>query len=267
MFVRTNSLRIGPDGMLWVVDTGTAKFGEKIVRGGVKLVSINLPTNKVASVYPLDEFTHPESFVDDVRFHGRYAFLTDAGSPALIVLNLTTGKARRVLENDRSTTANRIVVASGNALHTVDGNVVRIHADQLEVSPDGRYLYYQALTWPMYRIETHYLEDPHVSKEVLAEKVSFFSNTPNTGGTAIESSGTIYLSDVERRRILAINPSGDQKVLLEDNRLDWPDAMWIDGDGYLWMPVAQLDKIAPFQGGKSQVVYPIRIYKMRVTRN
>lgn len=264
-FVRTNSMRIGPNGLLWVVDTGTPQFGAKIIHGAVKLVSIDLTLNRVARIYPLDECMHEDSFVDDVRFNGHYAFLTDAGSPALIVLDLTTGKARRVLENDDSTTARRPVVASGRVLHTVDGHEVKIHADQMEVSPDGKYLYYQALTGPMYRIETQYLHDPQISKNALAAKVTYWANTPSTGGTAIDSSGTIYLSDVEKRRIVAISPNGQMRVVLEDTRLDWPDAMWIDGEGYLWMPVAQLDKIAPFQRGKSQVSYPIRIYKMHVT--
>lgn len=264
-FVRTNSMRIGPDGLLWVVDTGTPQFGAKILHGGVKLVSIDLTRNQVVRIFPLDACTHEDSFVDDVRFNGRYAFLTDAGRPALIVLDLTTGKARRVLEDDASTTARRPVVAIGNALRTVDGQEIKIHADQMEVSPEGKYLYYQALPGPMYRVETQYLQDPHISKKALADKVTYWANTPSTGGTAIAPSGTIYLSDVEKRRILSIDPAGEIKVVLEDTRLDWPDAMWIDGEGYLWMPVAQLDKIAPFQGGKSQVVYPIRIYKMRVT--
>jgi hypothetical protein len=249
------------------VDTGTAKFGGKILRDGVKLVSVDLQHNKVARIYPLDRFTHSDSFVDDVRFHGRYAFLTDAGRAAIIVLDLTTGEARRVLENDRSTTAQRPVVASGKTLHTVDGEEVKIHADQIEVSPNGRYLYYQALTGPMYRIETRYLEDAQLTSGDLAKKASLFAETPSTGGTAIDAQGTIYLSDVENRRILTISPKGDVKVLLEDSRLDWPDAMWIDGEGFLWMPVAQLDRIAPFQGGTSRVEYPIRIYKVRVTGN
>ncbi len=37
-----------------------------------------------------------DSFVDDVRFRGGTAYLTDAGAPALIVLDPHTGKGRRV---------------------------------------------------------------------------------------------------------------------------------------------------------------------------
>ena len=264
-FVRTNSIRIGPDGKLWVVDTGTPKFGAKVLRGGVKLVAIDTKTNRVARVYPLDGATSEGSFVDDVRFNGHHAYLTDAGMPAIIVLDLNTGATRRILGRDQSTTAQRPVIASGKVLHTVDGNEVRIHADQLEVSPNGEYLYYQALTGPMYRIETRYVDDPSLSPTEVAGYRSLWVETPSTGGTAIDSSGTIYLSDVEKRRILKIAPDATVNVLIEDEKLDWPDAMWIDQEGYLWLPIAQLDKIAPFQRRTSHVHLLLVIYKLHIT--
>jgi hypothetical protein len=37
-------------------------------------------------------------------------------------------------------------------MHGPDGKPVYIHADQLEISPDGRWLYYHS--GPLYRIET-----------------------------------------------------------------------------------------------------------------
>jgi hypothetical protein len=40
--------------------------------------------------------------------------------------------------------------------------------------------------------------------------------------------------------------------------------MWIDQQGYLWMPAAQLDQIAPFQKDVSRVNLPIYIYKLQV---
>src|SRR6266536_1712548 len=44
--------------------------------------------------------------------------------------------------------------AEGQLMHGPDGKPVYIHADQLEVSPDGRWLYYQPCSGPLYRIET-----------------------------------------------------------------------------------------------------------------
>jgi hypothetical protein len=44
----------------------------------------------------------------------------------------------------------------------------------------------------------------------------------------------------------------------------WVDAMWVDRDGFLWMPAAQLNRMAPFQGGVSKVQFPMKVYKLRI---
>jgi hypothetical protein len=54
------------------------------------------------------------------------------------------------------------------------------------------------------------------------------------------------------------------KTLIQDRRLIWVDAMWIDDGGSLWMPAAQLDRIARFQHGVSKVQFPVHIYKMQI---
>jgi hypothetical protein len=52
--IRTNSQRIGPDGTLWLVDTGSPSFGAPVMLPeGPKLVQVNLTTNSVARVYNL----------------------------------------------------------------------------------------------------------------------------------------------------------------------------------------------------------------------
>jgi hypothetical protein len=97
-FVRVNALRIGPDGALWVVDVGAPGIGKPKVPHGPKLVKIDLSSDKVERVYDLDSATNDKSFIDDVRFHGSTAFVTDAGSPGVIVLDLVSGATRRVLD-------------------------------------------------------------------------------------------------------------------------------------------------------------------------
>src|SRR5205823_6626196 len=90
-FVGVNALRIGPDGALWIVDRGAPGIGKPLVPGGVKLVRIDISTNTVTRRYDLSAVTSAKSFVDDVRFHGPRAYLTDAGQPGLIVLDLKSG--------------------------------------------------------------------------------------------------------------------------------------------------------------------------------
>lgn len=263
-FVLINSIRIGPDGALWLVDAGAPGIGKPAVKGGARLFRVDLGTNAIARVYDLGAVAGPRSFVDDVRFHGGTAYLTDAGMPGLIVLDLASGRARRVLDGDRSTTDQRPMFADGRLLVDKDGQPVRVHADQLELSPNGATLYFQPASGPMWRVATRWLDDPAVPAAALAGHVERFADTPTTGGTAIDARGNLYVADENRRRILRITPVGAASTLVSDPRLAWVDAMWVDSDGFLWMPAAQLNLTPGMNGGTNAVHYPVWIYKLRI---
>jgi sugar lactone lactonase YvrE len=264
-FVRTNSLRITADGLLWVVDTGTPSMGQNPLSGNaLKLVSIEIKTNTIQQIIPLSGIAKPSTFIDDLRISGNTIYLTDAGEPALIILDKTTGKGRRVLENQPSTTDNLPIKAEEKVMKDENGNEVRIHADQLEISPDGKWLYFQPASGPLWRVETQYLNDENISEEDLASKVELFYKTPSTGGTAIDADGNIYVSDVNKSEIIKISSEGKESLVIKDKRLLWADALWIDDDGYLWIPTGQLNRLAAFQNGKSKVKFPVVIYKLKI---
>lgn len=268
-FVRTNSLRIGPDGLLYIIDTGTPKQDAEIVKGGPKIVVISPSDNAVVRTIPLDDVCKPKSFIDDLRFNGhgrdRKIYLTDAGEPALIVLDAQSGKGRRVLENDKSTTGSRDMYASGKLMVKISGEHLKMHADQLEVSPDGKTLYFMPPTGPMWAIETKYLDDPNATD--LAAHVRLFYDAPTTGGTCIDEVGNIYLSDCNHQRLLRITPDGHATTLIQDARLVWGDALWIDHNNDLWIPAAQLNRSAGLNGGVSKVEPPVVIYNFPLLGN
>ncbi|GJE26873.1 major royal jelly family protein [Methylobacterium organophilum] len=263
-FVGVNAIRIGPDGALWVVDKGAAGLGEAPLPGGPKLVHIDLSTNRIAKTYPLEAATTAKSFIDDFRFNGRKVYLTDAGQPGLIVLDLDDGSLRRVLDGHPSTVAQRPLTGENKVILGEDGKPIAIHADQLEVSPDGRWLYYQACTGPLYRIETKWLDDAAASDEERGRHVELFAATVSTGGTAIDADGTIYASDIDNLRILTIAPDGRIGTLVQDPALVWGDAMWIDEEGGLWIPAAQMNRSSAMNGGKAAIRFPTTIYRLEI---
>lgn len=264
-FVRTNSLRVESDGFLWIVDTGTPSMGQNRISGNAaKLVAVDLKINKVAQIIPLDKVSKTATFIDDMRILGSTIYLTDAGEPGLIVLNRTTGEGRRVLENHSSTTDNLPIKAEGKIMKDEKGNEVRIHADQLEISPDEKWLYFQPASGPMWKVETQYLNDENLSEKDLESKVSLFYKTPSTGGTAIDSKGNIYVSDINKKQIIKISPDGKETLVIKDDRLLWADALWIDEDGYLWIPTGQLNRLSVFQNGVDKVKFPVTIYKLKI---
>ena len=197
-FVRINSQRIGFDGQLWIVDVGSPSFGEPVILPeGPKLISISLTTNEVSRIYPMGNVTLTRSLLDDVRFNPESgkAYFTDAGVPALIILDLTSGEARRVLENDISTRGNMHVSAEGKLLRGTDGGFQYIYADQLEVSPDATWLYYQSCDGGMYRIETKYLDQAFYNSSmasVLPQYPEPYAPTPSTGEYTFKVGFRIY---------------------------------------------------------------------------
>ena len=260
-FVNVNAIRVGPDGALWVVDGGSPSIADPAVPGAARLIRVDLATNKVSRVYDLAAAAKPRTFVDDVRFNGGHAYFTDAREPGLIVLDLATGHARRVLDGDPSTTARRPIRAEGRELRGANGRPVFVHADQLEVSPNGRWLYFQPCDGGLSRIETRLLDDPGNGGE-LSRHVQRFAATPTTGGTAIAGDGTMYFSDTDRSRILTVSPEGRIATLIADQRLAWPDAMWISDRGELLMAASQLDRTAGMNGGKDAVRPPVTVYAL-----
>ena len=65
------------------------------------------------------------------------------------------------------------------------------HADQLEVSPDGKWLNVQPLAGPLYRVES--LDGPSVTAAGLSRSVELWYGTNALGGTAMDSMGNVYL--------------------------------------------------------------------------
>jgi hypothetical protein len=107
----------------------TPIFGGNPLPGGAQAVRIDLATNEVdrAALFGSDVVL-PRSHIDDIHFNADHAYLTDAGRPGLIVLDLCDGSARRVLSEERALTApaNRDVdgavttIVASPELHWVD---------------------------------------------------------------------------------------------------------------------------------------------------
>src|SRR4051812_45031963 len=104
-FICVQSVVVDDQDNLWVVDPAAPKMKE-IVKGGPKLVKIDLRTNAVVQNIPFGEDIAPKkSYLNDVRIDtaANKAFITDSGKGAIIVVDLKTGKARRLLDGHKST--------------------------------------------------------------------------------------------------------------------------------------------------------------------
>jgi hypothetical protein len=265
-FVNVNAIRRDDRGGLWIIDTGSPSFGGDPLPGAAKAVRIDLASSRVERIYPFGpQAALPGSYIDDIRFHGDHAYLTDAGRAGLIVLNLRGGKTRRVLDGAPSVTApaNRPIVVDGKIVRTPDGSPLRVNSDPLEVGPDGRYLYFGSLHGPWSRIETRLLDDPAIPGSELAGKVEAWADLPPVGGTAMASDGTLYFTDLASDALKKRSPEGTITTVVRDSRLHWGDAPAL-ADGFIWLPVPQIDRVSLFNNGISRIDWPIRLYRYRL---
>lgn len=259
-FVSIAAQRVGPDGALWVLDAGTTDVAPK-------LVSFNLTTNTLAKTVLLTNITSNATHWDDFRFNGNMVYLTDISASALGLLDLETGVGARVLEDHLSTVAYFPASAEGNVLFLSDGTPHYANADQLEVSPDGAYLYYQAQPGALWRIATALLDTAvynTTAAAALADETEPYAPTVSTGGTAIDAAGTVYASDTSNNAILRVFANGTTKVFIEDDRLQWADAMWVDSQDRLWIPCNQLYRGARFGTGVATYEPPFYVFTVDI---
>lgn len=266
-FVNINAIRL-IGSQLWVVDTGAPDFGGTPLPGGAKLVVIDVKTRQVSRVYAFDSSVAGKgSYVDDVRINGKHAYLTDAGWAGLIVLDLETGKSRRVLSDTASTrSSNKAIRLDGKIVLAPDGSILKVNADPLELSPDNQWLYYGPLSGPMYRIPTRALDDSTLDTAALEKLVEVWFDMPPSGGTAMAKDGTFYYSDLAENAIKRRLPDGKVETVVQDPSLHWVDAPVIDENNIIWLPVPQIDRVGLFQNGKNLTRWPVQVLKFDLNK-
>ncbi|MHC1478688.1 L-dopachrome tautomerase-related protein [Frateuria aurantia] len=265
VFVSVNAIHEDRRGDLWIVDTGALQLGGTPVPGGAKIVHVDPHSDRVVRVYHLPgAVLHAHSYIDDIRIHGRRAYLTDAGEGAILVLDLDNGQVRRRFDGMpfvRARAQDRIVV-QGKPLLDAHDRPVHVQVDPLELSPDGRVLYFGPLTGPWSQVETRYLDDDGLDDAELARHVRPWLALPPVGGTAMGPDGSLYYTPLADASVMRRNADGQVSRLVQDRRLRWVDAPFLDGHGHLYLPVPQLDGAAAFNHGRSTMQAPFKLYRL-----
>ena len=270
-FVCVQSVYIDKKNYLWILDAAAPGM-TMAIKGGPKLVKIDLKTNQVIQVIQFDEWTAPErSYLNDVRIdiQTNYAYITDSNLGAIIVVNLNNGQTKRLLANHPSTKAEPGLLLKAEFRNMQDklGYVPQIHSDGIELDTENKYLYYHALTANnLYRIDTRYLRNFNLSEKEVEKHVELVANTGPTDGMIMDNSCKIYLSSFPDNSVKCYNlNTGQLELVARDSNLIWPDTFAWGSDGALYVTSSQVNKMPVYNQGKPD--QPYKIFRIDMQRS
>ncbi|KEA51434.1 hypothetical protein DT73_18955 [Mangrovibacter sp. MFB070] len=242
-FVYLNSVHIFDDDTVWCVDQGSLNPGvfsaqeATLQPGAQKIIRLEPDTGEIINIIRFDNtILPPGAQMNDLRLHQSVLYISDSGVGAIIIHDLQTGKTLRRLSgmavvraSDKKPPSILDHIKGGKSFNPPQ-------SDLIEITQDGKWLYWASPTGPLYRAETRFLRDESLSDAQLAAKVEKVFDNNFSGGCCMDSQGNVYFSETARHVISVYSPSGQYRTLVEDPRLNRPDGTFISKDRKLYIP-------------------------------
>jgi len=267
-------LRSDEDGVVWMIDMG--------FRTGItpKLVGWNTRTNQLERIYYMPkpvtrDGSQPQDIVID-RKHGKFYIADEDIGPggngtqaAIIVIDIKSGVARRVLEGDPSTVPENVPITVDGKDLTVPGAdgkpvIIKVGCDGITMDVNSEWVYFAPLSGrAVYRVRAADLADGSIAAADLSKKVERYADKPNNGGLSIDYQGNLYLTAVETKEVGVITTDKKYHVIATDPEMVWPDGITSSPDGYMYVSASQVSAAAMFHDGAAKNKTPYLIYRFR----
>lgn len=257
-------LRADREGILWMLDgQGENQTG--------RIVGWNTKTEKLHAIHYIGQpVARPTSFLNDLAVDRDHEaiYISDTGdgqNSAIIVVDLDTGRSRRVLEGSKFTIPEDTPMVIDGKEIKLGGNPAKIGINPITVDPTNTWVYFAPMTASaMYRIPTTALLDESLSDAELEAKVERYGDKPISDGSTVDTGGNVYITAMTDNALGVTKPDGSYEVLFQSaEELPWPDGFSIGTDGYVYATINELHRSPVLNGGEdaSKGIYKIVRFK------
>jgi sugar lactone lactonase YvrE len=250
---------------LWTIDHGN--HGMRTAR----LLAFDLESSELIHDQRFTaEIAPAGSFLQDLQISadGRTVVIADASfwrkKPALIIYDVESASARRILESHISVSAENYVIENQGRTMTFGGGVVSLRGGVDGITLGEEWLYYGALSGSkLYRIKLHDITDPSVPDSQVAARVERFSPKPLSDGLSTDVEGNVYLTDVEHNSIYIVDENREPQTLIRSAKIRWPDALSFGPDGWLYVADSALGDVVLKSHEHIKSEGPYRIFRFQ----
>lgn len=77
----------------------------------------------------------------------------------------------------------------------------------------------------------------------------------------MDANGNIYLSDLQRTAVARLTPDRKIQVVVQDQRLQWPDTFSEGPDGAIYISASHINESPTYNKGKNVRTIPYGVFK------
>lgn len=251
---------------LWTIDHGNHGLHT------ARLVAFDINTGELIHDQSFDEEIAPlGSFLQDLQVSadGRTVVIADASfwrkSPALIVYDIETATARRILTSHTTTSAEDYVIESNGRVMSFLGGIVSLRGGVDGIALGDEWLYFGALSGAsLYRVRLSDIVDPSIPNSQIKARVERVSEKPLSDGLSVDREGRVYITDVEHNAIFRLDENGELRTLIRSSQVRWPDALSFGPDGWLYVADSALSEVVLRSSGHIESNAPYKIFRVQL---
>lgn len=259
-------------GIWWTLDMGRELQGPQ-------LVAWDTVNNALYRRIPLPNDSYlPTSFLQDMAldetrgkiYIADMTFTADPNDaqPAIIVVDLETGAARRAMQSDEAFLPElEELVIDGKTVGGAgeDGAVIPffLGLNPITIDPADEWVYFGGVNGKnVWRIKAENLSSD-LSDAEMSETIEWYGPKPASDGIKVDGNGNVYITDIENHAI-GVTTAGKYQVIAQDDvLLNWVDGLAIGPNGGVYGTQNNLHRNPVLNAGEDESVRPFRIVRIQ----